>query len=122
KEVNEVVFDAGESGIIFAELDQTLTHGNQRSRPARCQIEPAEQFLPRRFDSSEQRPQSCRVRIPVIDGPCLPQSRLVGSKIACENTKEADFLLNRQRRVEVEHLAGERNARSFASPRQKSTA
>ena len=62
------------------------------------------------------------LRIPVIDGPCLPQSLLVGSKIARENTEEADFLLNRQRGVEVEHLAGECNARSFASPRQKSAA
>jgi hypothetical protein len=52
----------------------------------------------------------------------MPQSLLVGSKIARENTEKADFLLNRQRGVEVEHLAAECNARSFASPRQKSAA
>src|SRR6266404_9848063 len=122
KKVNEVVFDAGESGIIFAELDEILTHGYERACPTRCEIEPAEQFLPRRLDSSEQCPQTCRAAISVIDGPCLPESLLVGSKIARENTEKADFLLNRQRGVEVEHLAAERNARSFASPRQKSAA
>ena len=58
KQVNEVVFDAGESGIIFAELDEILTHGDERACPARCEVESAEQFLPRRLDSSEQCPQT----------------------------------------------------------------
>src|SRR5437764_14013176 len=58
KQVNEVVFDAGENGIIFAELDEILTHADKRACPARCEVEAAEQFLPRRLDSSEQCPQT----------------------------------------------------------------
>jgi hypothetical protein len=110
EEMDEIIVDAGKLRIPAAVLEQVLAHVDQGCRAARGEIEAAEQLLPRRLDSTQQRLETGGRGVRIVGGPRRPQPHLVGSEIAREEAEEVQPLGHRQAGVEIQHLAGKSHA------------